>query len=56
MKEYYISIYIKGDNFLFHNTSQDIRAEQVLALLDAIDKNVKPELLNNMEVIKNECK
>ena len=55
MKKYNISINIEDANksnksFLFHTSSTDLRPEQVIALLDVLEKNVKTELIETIKL------
>ena len=55
MKQYNVSINIEDSNksyksLLFHTSSTDLRAEQVIALLDAMNKIVRTELIETIEL------
>ena len=55
MKKYNVSINIEDSNksyksLLFHTSSTDLRTEQVLALLDAMNKIVRTELIETTEL------
>lgn len=55
MKKYNVSINIEDSNksyksLLFHTSSTDIRPEQVLAILDAMNKIVRTELIETTEL------
>ena len=43
-------VILKNKSLLFHSSSTDLRAKQVLALLDAMDKIVRTELIETIEL------